>query len=193
MGKVAAYIRVSSKGQNHAMQRDAIERRGVQVAAWYAEKASAKTTQRPELQRLLTDVRAGLISEVWVFRLDRLTRSGVADTFAVISELRKAGCTLHVVSEGITIKPGEDITSDVLTFAFGLAAKLESTARTERIAAARTRMEAKGEAWGRPPRMTPAQREKAASMATKGRTVREIAQALGVPRSTIGRALQASA
>ena len=189
MSRVVAYVRVSSKGQNHAMQRDAIERRGVQVARWYAEKASAKTTDRAELKRLLADVRAGLVSEVWVFRLDRLTRTGVADTFAVVSELRKAGVTLHSVSDNVTIKPGEDITSDVMLFALGLAASLERTARNERIAAARTRLEAKGEAWGRPPRMTPKQVETAQRMKGEGKTVREIAAALRVPRSTVGRAV----
>ena len=191
MGQIAAYIRVSSKGQDHATQRDAIERKGVAPAVWYAEKASAKTTQRPELQRLLADARAGLISELWIFRLDRLTRSGVADTFAVVTELRRAGVTLHSVADGMTIKPGEDVTSDVLLFALGLAASLERTARNERIAAARTRMEAAGEPWGRPPRMTAAQTETARRMRGEGRSVREIAAALGVPRSTVGRAVAA--
>ena len=133
---IAAYIRVSSKGQDHAMQRSAIERKGAMIDAWYDEKRSAKTTQRAELQRLLADVRHGLIKEVWVFKLDRLCRSGVADTFAVVSELRKAGVTLHCVADGLVIKPGEDITSDVLLFAFGLAAQLERTAINDRIAAA---------------------------------------------------------
>lgn len=188
---IAAYVRVSSKAQNHAMQRDAIERRGAKVDKWYAEKASAKTTKRVELQRLLTDVRAGLVTEVWVFKLDRLARSGVADTFAVVSELRKAGVTLHLVADNVTIKPGEDVVSDVMIFALGLAAGLERTAINDRIAAARTRQEAAGLPWGRPPRMTPAEQEKAKSMAANGRTVREIASALGVPRSTVGRAIAA--
>lgn len=192
MGQVVGYIRVSSRGQDYEMQRDAIARRGVAPAVWYCEKASAKTTDRPELKRLLADARAGLIAELWIFRLDRLTRSGVADTFGVVSELRKAGVTVHAVSDGVTIKPGEDIASDVMLFALGLAASLERTARNERIAAARTRMEARGDAWGRPPRMTPAEMETARRMAADGRTVRAIAQALGVPRSTIGRALKAA-
>lgn len=190
---VAAYVRVSSKGQDHAMQRDAIERRGLAVDVWYAEKASAKTTDRAELKRLLADARAGLFSELWIFRLDRLTRSGVADTFAVVSELRRAGVTLHSVSDNVTIKPGEDITSDVMLFALGLAASLERTARNERISAARTRMEAKGEPWGRPPRMTAAQLKTARRMRDEGRSVREIASAIGVPRATVGRAVQTNA
>lgn len=188
---IAAYIRVSSKAQDHSMQRDAIERRGAKVERWYAEKASAKTTKRAELQRLLGDVRAGLVTSVWVFKLDRLTRSGVADTFAVVSELRKAGATLHLVADNVTIKPGEDVVSDVMIFALGLAAGLERTAINDRISAARTRQEAAGLPWGRPSRMTPAEVTTAQRMATEGRTIREIAAALGVPRSTIGRAIAA--
>lgn len=190
MGATVAYIRVSSKGQSYEMQRDAISRKGVKVDTWYAEKASAKTTQRAELQRLLVDARAGLITDLWVFKLDRLTRSGVADTFAVVDMLRKSGVTLHCVADGVTIKPGEDMVSDVMTFALSLAAKIERVAINDRVAAARAHLEAKGEPWGRPPRMNAGQRETAQRMKGEGRTVSEIAQAIGVPRSTVGRALK---
>lgn len=184
---VAAYIRVSSKGQDYETQRDAIERKGVKVERWYREKASAKTTQRPVLQEVLTDARAGVFSELWLFKLDRLTRSGVTDTYRVVGELRAAGVTLHLVADGVTIKPGEDIVSDVFVFALGMGAKIEHQARNERIAAARTRMAAAGEPWGRPPRMTGAERATAERMRGEGRTVREISAALGVPKSTVAR------
>lgn len=192
MPHVAAYIRVSSKAQDHALQRDAIERRGFQVDRWFSEKASAKTTNRTELRRLLADVRAGLVKELVVFKLDRLCRSGVADTFDVVKQLRAAGVTLHCIADNVTIKPGEDVVSDVMLFALGLAAGLERTAINDRIAAARTRMAARGEPWGRPPRMTAAQKKTASRMQKDGRTVREISAALGVPRSTVGRALRAA-
>src|SRR5262245_58028609 len=97
--QIAAYIRVSSKSQDHAMQRDAIVGRiGAAAAAevaWYAETASAKTNDRAELRRLLADVRAGKVREVYAFRLDRLCRTGVSDTFKVVAELRGAGVVLH--------------------------------------------------------------------------------------------------
>lgn len=187
---IAAYIRVSSKAQDHATQRDAIARLAAPTA-WYAEKASAKTTDRAELKRLIADVRAGVVEEVWIFKLDRLARTGVADTFAIVSEFRRAGVTLHAVADNLCIRPGgDDIVSETLVFALSLAARLERTAINDRIAAARTRMESKGEPWGRPPRMTPAQIDTARRMRDAGRNVREIAAALGVPRSTIGRAVQ---
>jgi DNA invertase Pin-like site-specific DNA recombinase len=191
--KVAAYIRVSSKTQDHASQRAAIEReaaaRGDAIGAWYAEKVSGKTLDRPELARLREDARAGRVARVYVFRLDRLTRSSVADTFKVVDELRRAGVVLVCVSDNLTIKPGEDVVSDVMIFALGLAAKIERTAINERISAARTRVEDAGGSWGRPARVKGDTLAKAFALQASGKTVREIAAALKVPRSTIGRAL----
>ena len=188
---IAAYVRVSSKAQDHALQTDAIGKRTTPTA-WYAEKASGKTTDRPELKRLMADVRAGKVTEVWVFKLDRLTRSGVGDTFRLVDELRRAGVTLYAVADGVTVRPGvDDLVSETMVFALSLAARLERTAINDRISAARVRMEASGEAWGRPPRMTPAEIEKARTMRAEGRSVREISAALGVPRATVGRAVAA--
>jgi DNA invertase Pin-like site-specific DNA recombinase len=191
--QITAYVRVSSKTQDASSQRAAIEReataRGDTVAAWYAEKVSGKSLDRPELARLREDVRQGRIARVYVFRLDRLSRSGVADTFKVVDELRRAGVTLVSVSDGVTIKPADDVTSDVMIFALGLAAKIERTAINERISAARQRVEREGGAWGRPPSVDARTITKARELRAAGRTVREIAMAVKVPRSTIARAL----
>lgn len=91
-----AYLRVSSKAQDFATQKNAIERaaaaQGDTVTAWYDEKVSGKTLARPELQHLRADVRAGRVHKLYVYRLDRLVRSGVRDAFEVIDELRSHGC-----------------------------------------------------------------------------------------------------
>jgi DNA invertase Pin-like site-specific DNA recombinase len=199
MSAAFAYLRVSSKAQDHATQRAAIERearaRGdtIEDEDWRAEKRSAKTMDRPELTRLRDDVRAGRVRKLYVFKLDRLCRTGVADTFAVVDELRRAGCTLVAVADRLTIVPGkEDITSEVLVFAFGLAARLERAATNERIAASRERLADEGRPWGRPPRMSPEQVERARAMSAEGRSVRDVAIALKVAKSTIGRVLAPS-
>ncbi len=189
-GTVVGYCRVSSAGQSVDMQRDAITQR-VPVTDWYSETASGKSTNRPELLRLMADVRAGKIRAVYVFRIDRLTRSGVGDTFKIIDEMRRCGVTLYSIADNVCIRPGEDITSDVMIFALSLAAKLENTARKDRVDTARGAMLARGEAFGRPKRMTPAEIETARRMASEGRTVRVIAAALGIPRSTVARAVAA--
>jgi DNA invertase Pin-like site-specific DNA recombinase len=198
MSAAIAYVRVSSKAQRYETQRDAIERearaRGDGIAEWRAEKRSAKTMDRPELTRLREDVRVGRVHKVYVFKLDRLCRTGVADTFAVVSELRRGGCTLVAVADNLTIRPeADDVTSEVLVFALGLAAKLERAAINERIAATRERLATEGKPWGRRPRMTPEEVARAAAMRAEGRSIRSIAMGIGHPRATVAAALKRAA
>lgn len=79
--------------------------------------------------------------------------------------------------------------AEVIVAVMSWAAKMERLATAERIAAARERIEAEGGRWGRPRRMGRAEIERATAMRAEGRTLRDIAVALRVPRSTIGRAL----
>lgn len=185
----AAYVRVSSKAQDHASQRAAIERaataRGDRIKIWFSEKRSAKTIAREELQRLRADVRAGLVRRLYVFRLDRLARSGIRDTFEVVEELRAHGCELVTVADGFDLNgPAAEVVLAVLSW----AAKMERLAINERISAARERLAKEGRAWGRPPRLTIADRDRIRDLRRAGRTIREIAIALKVPRSTVARA-----
>jgi len=176
-----AYIRVSSRAQDHASQRSAIERavaaRGDVVDDWRAEKRSAKTMAREELQRLLGDARAGRLRgrRLYVFRLDRLTRTGV---------------------EVVSVADGFEVTgphAEVIVAVMAWAAQMERLATAERIAAARERIEADGGRWGRPPRMGKAEVARAVEMRAQGHTVRAIARSIHVPRSTVGRALAGAA
>jgi DNA invertase Pin-like site-specific DNA recombinase len=80
---VAAYARVSSGSDEQAnaleQQRARLEAaataHGATAPTWYVDIASGSKDDRPELQRLLSDARAGRISTVLVTRLDRLSRS----------------------------------------------------------------------------------------------------------------------
>lgn len=186
----SAYLRVSSRAQDHATQRAAIERaamaRGDVVGTWYSEKRSGKSLERAELTRLRSDARAGLIRRLYVFRLDRLTRSGIRDTLQVVDELRAHGCEVVSVADGFDLNgPAAEIVLAVLSW----AARMELIARNERIAAARDRIEAEGGKWGRPKRMNDGAVAHARALRAAGRSVREIAVALKVPRSTVYRTL----
>jgi DNA invertase Pin-like site-specific DNA recombinase len=188
--RAAAYLRVSSKSQDHATQRSAVERaasaRGDAITAWYAEKQSGRTMARAELQRLRADARAGHVGRLFVFRLDRLTRSGIRDTFELVEELRAHGVDIVSVADGFDLNgPAAEVVLAVMAW----AAKMERIAINERIAAARERVEAAGGRWGRPRRMARDEVSRAAAMQADGRSVRQIAVALKVPRSTVGRAL----
>lgn len=188
---VAAYLRVSSKAQDLGMQRAAIERaaaaRGDVVTRWYAEKRSAKVLARPELDRLRADARAGHIKRLYMFRLDRLTRSGIRDTFTAVEELRQHGVQLLTVSDGFDLDgPAAEVVLAVMAW----AAKMERLAINERISAARERLREQGRAWGRPSRVSPEQREKIAALRCEGRSIRAIAVALKLPKSTVARSVR---
>lgn len=186
--EASAYVRVSSRAQDHAMQKAAIERaaqaRGDAITRWFAEKVSAKTLGRPELDRMRAAARAGEVRRLYIFRLDRLTRSGIRDTFEVVEELRAHGCEIVSVSDGFSLDgPAAEVVLAVMAW----AAKMERLAINERIAAARERLAAEGRPWGRPPRLSAHQVAAIRADHKAGRTIREIAQARKVPRSTVGR------
>jgi len=190
MSASSAYIRVSSRAQDHSTQRSAIERaalgRGDTITTWYAEKKSAKSMDRAELRRLRTESREGRIRKLYVFRLDRLTRSGIRDTFELVEELRSHGVEIVSVADGFDLNgPAAEIVLAVMSW----ASKMERLAIGERISAARERIEAEGRSWGRPKRLTEAQVDRVRALSAQGRSQREIAVALKIPKSTVGRAL----
>ena len=188
-----AYLRVSSKSQDPATQRDAIERvaaaRSDSITTWYAEKMSGRTLARPELDRLRRDVRAGLVRRLYVFKLDRLTRSGIRDTFELLDELRAHGCQVMSIADGFNLDgPAAEVVLAVMAW----AAKMERLATNERISAARERLKAEGKPWGRPSRSSPQLLAKIVRLRSEGRSFRNIAMALKMPLSTVARAAKSA-
>jgi DNA invertase Pin-like site-specific DNA recombinase len=187
---IVAYCRVSSRAQDLGMQRAAIEKlaaaRGDTIDAWYSEKRTGKVLARPELDRLRADVRAGRIQKLYLFRLDRLSRSGIRDTFEVIEELRVHRVEVVSVSDGFALDgPAAEVVLAVMAW----AAKMERLAINERIAAARERLESEGKSWGRPPRLTAGERDRVRALRAEGRSLRAIAVAMKVPKTTVARTL----
>ncbi len=186
----AAYVRVSSRAQNYATQRTAIEQaasaRGDTVSQWYSEKQTAKDLARPELARARAAARAGELHRLYLFRLDRLTRSGIRDTLEVVEELRRYGCEPVTVADGFDLDgPAAEIVLAVMAW----ASKIERQAINERISAARARLASTGQGWGRPRKMSDAAIERARALRREGQTVRQIASTLKIPKSTVQRAL----
>jgi DNA invertase Pin-like site-specific DNA recombinase len=188
--KCAAYVRVSSKGQDLESQRLAIMRaakaRGDTIVEWYCEKRNANTLKRDQLDWLRHEVQAGKHPKVYVFRIDRLTRSGIRDTLQVIEELRAHGCQVATVADGFSL---EGPMSDVVIAVLAWAAQWERASLGERISAARVKVEASGGRWGRPRTVDPGTRQKAKQLRKDGKTIRQVSAALKVPRSTLARAL----
>lgn len=187
----AAYLRVSSRAQTYAMQLNAVQlaarARGDRISRVYADTRTGGTLDRPELQTLRADARRGRVRRLYVFRLDRLTRTGIADTLALLDEFKRHGAEVVTVGDGINVSgPGAEIVIAALAY----AAQLERVAINDRIAAARDRVEREGGRWGRPRRMSADDVARALKLEGLGRSQRKIAVALKLPRATVGRWLK---
>lgn len=187
----AAYVRVSTPEQNYELQREAIERaataRGDASLTWYAETRSGRSWIRPELEKLTRAAARGLHERIYVWRLDRLTRRGAADMLNTVQQLRAPGCQLISVSQGFDFV---GVMGDLLVAMIGALAEQEMDDQLERQKAARRALEARGGKWGRPPKVTAELGARIHALASEGRSVRSIAMAVKVPRSTVHDALR---
>lgn len=181
---------MSSKGQHLDLQRHAIEKAAADrgdTLDLVEEKRSGAQLARPALDELRQQVRIGAVKRLYVYRLDRLTRSGIRDTFELVEELRRHGCDLVTCSDGFDLSG--PLAEPLLAF-MAWAAKMENHARRERQAAARERIEKAGGAWGRPARMSPEQIARAQKLRTDGGSLRTVSSVLKVPLSTLTRSLK---
>ncbi|MDF2902405.1 MAG: hypothetical protein K0S25_43 [Bacillus sp. (in: firmicutes)] len=106
--KVAIYIRVSTEeqakeGYSISAQKQRLKAFCIaqdwQVVDLYVDEGiSAKDMNRPELQRMITDIKEGKIDCVLVYRLDRLTRS-VLDLYKMLQTFDKHDCKFKSVTE----------------------------------------------------------------------------------------------
>lgn len=182
--KAAAYVRVSSRSQDASSQRAALQRaaaaRGDELVDWFVEKQSGRTLARPILDSVRELARKGHIRKLFVFRLDRLTRSGIRDTLAVVQELRAAGCKLVVLDLDV-----DGPAAEIVLAALAWAAQWEREAIGERIAAAR----ASAETWGRPRAAGPDDVRRVLQLERGRISQRRIAGITGLSRATVAAVL----
>jgi DNA invertase Pin-like site-specific DNA recombinase len=172
------YARVSSDDQDLTLQRTALHRVG--CSRLYEEKASGAKRSRPELARMLDQLRAGDV--VVVTRLDRLARS-TRDLLDIAEQLKEADAGLRSLHE-----PWADTTSPagrmVLTIFAGVA-EFERELIRERTATGRLSARARGVRFGRPPKLTGDQIALARRLIDEGTSVPETSRILKVHRATI--------
>lgn len=187
MRRQAAYLRVSTAQQNEALQREAIQRaaaaRGEPIELWFSEKVGGQASARPELDAVRALARRGELSALWVFRLDRLAR-GAHFLLNVVHELRKNGCKIVSVSEGVDL---EGPWAVPILAVLGTAAEIELEAIRDRTAAARVKAERAGKTWGRPRAGEESQRVLLLELLERGLTLRSAAKSAGLTFGTAQR------
>ncbi len=182
--KVAIYARVSTQDQDPGLQlselRRYIQDRGWQVYHEYVDVGqSGAKDSRPELNKLMADARRRRFDTVLVWKFDRFARS-VKHLVNSLYEFKALGIDFVSLTEGIdTSTPlGEAMFSII-----GAMAQLERDLIRERVTAGMRRAREKGKALGRPRKdVDPVAFNR---LKEEGLSMDEIAQALGVSRTTL--------
>lgn len=105
---IGIYIRVSTleqakEGYSISAQKEKLKSycssQGWEDYKYFIDEGiSAKDTKRPELKKLLNEVKDGNISTILVYRLDRFTRS-VSDLYEMLKEIDQNQCTFKSATE----------------------------------------------------------------------------------------------
>ena len=176
------YARVSTDDQDLTLQRTALKQAGCRRL--YEEKLSGVRRDRPQLVRLLDQVREQDV--VVVYRLDRLARS-TRDLLEIAEQLRDVGAGLRSLGE-----PWADTTSPagrmVLTVFAGIA-EFERALIHERTGTGRAAARQRGVRFGRPAKLAADQVTLARRLLEEGTAAGEVARMFKVHRATLYRAL----
>jgi|SRR5258707_2204303 DNA invertase Pin-like site-specific DNA recombinase len=177
---VYGYARVSTDGQTLAAQDGQLHAAG--CAKVYAEKISGARSNRPELAKVLKRLDRGDV--LIVTRLDRLARS-TRDLLNILDDIAKRGAgfkSLHDAWADTTSAHGRLM----VTILAGLA-EFERELIRARTGEGRKRAKERGVRFGRPPVLTPHQRQEALARREAGETLMDIARSYGVSHPTISR------
>lgn len=178
------YARVSTLDQSLDPQIDALRAAG--CGTIYADHGvSGTTTARPGLDAALTNLRPGDTFTVW--KLDRLGRT-TKHLIATVEQFKAEGVEFASLTEGMdTTTPAGRMLFTVL----GAVAEMERDLIAERTRAGLEAARARGRKGGRRPKASPAQRREMHRMRNvDNRTLDEIAELIGLSRSTVIRELR---
>ncbi len=177
------YARVSTDDQLTAAQLDALSAAG--CTRVFEERASGGRWDRPELHRMLDQLREGDVVVVW--KLDRLSRS-LKDLLDIMAKIDGAGAGFRSLTEAIdTTTPAGRMMMQMV----GVFAEFEREMIRERTKAGLERACKKGRHPGRKPKLSKDQRQEIRELVASGRrSEAEAARLFGVHRSTIGRLLR---
>jgi DNA invertase Pin-like site-specific DNA recombinase len=190
MKHVAIYMRVSTKGnQTTASQEPDLQRWvGNQDApvVFYTDKTTGKNMDRPGWAKLEAAMRAGKVSAIVVWRIDRLGRTAKGLT-ALFDEVQERGVGLVSLKEGIDLgTPAGRLMANVIAS----VAQYETEVRGERVLAGQAAARAKGKTWGGSVAgvrkvVTPEQCKSILHLASLNTPITRIAKTVGLSRPTI--------
>jgi len=178
---IIGYARVSTDEQNLDVQSDALTVAG--AGKLFADKISGSKRERPELDRMLDQLRGGDV--VTVTKYDRLARS-LKDLLEIVETIQARGAGFRSLAEDIdTTTPAGRLVFHVFASIAQFERERISERTREGLASARER----GRIGGRPPALSTAQKDEVRHMRDQEhRPVSEIARLFKVSERTVRRA-----
>ena len=117
IGQRVGYVRVSSFDQNPERQLEDVE-----LDRTFSDKASGKDAKRPQLEALMTFVRAG--DTVVVHSMDRLARN-LDDLRRVVHGLTGRGVRIEFIKEGLSFTGEDSPMANLMLSVMGAFAEFE--------------------------------------------------------------------
>ena len=183
---VVGYARVSTIDQNLDRQIDALRAYGIDDRLIYREKISGTKRDRPELQRMLRELKQG--DTVVVADLTRISRS-TKDLLDIVDQIKQKQAFIKSIKDTWLDTSSENpYNSFLLTVMSGLS-QLERDLTSQRTREGLAAAKARGRNGGRPSR----QNEKGdmvRALADSGMKIAEIVRQTGLSRSTVNRILR---
>lgn len=176
------YARVSTQEQDTQSQISALKSAGCELI--FQEKASGGRWDRPELQRLLQQLRKD--DQVIVWKLDRLSRS-LKDLLLTLEKIENTGADFRSITENIdTSTPAGRMMMQIV----GSFAEFERAMLRERTRNGLEAARQDGRVGGRRPKLTSQQQKEIVSLVTSGqKTGADAARLFRVHPSTVVRLL----
>jgi len=177
------YARVSTGEQDTAAQSAALKAAGCELI--FSEKASGGRWDRPELHKLLGQLRKGDVLVVW--KLDRLSRS-LRDVLTIMEQVQERKAGFRSLTEAVdTTTPAGRMMMQMV----GAFAEFERAMLKERTNAGLDAARKEGRIGGRPPKLKPQQRLEIIKFVKKGKkTAADAARLFGVHPATVLRLLR---
>lgn len=176
---IIGYARVSTEDQHLDAQITALKEVGAERI--FADKISGAKRSRPELDRMLDQLRNGDV--VLVTKYDRLARS-LVDLLDIVSQVEAAEAGFRSLAEDIdTTTPAGRLIFHV----FASIAQFERERIRERTMEGLQAARAKGRIGGRPPALSEDQKAEVLRLKDKGRALKDIAAMFKVSLATVKR------
>jgi DNA invertase Pin-like site-specific DNA recombinase len=176
------YARVSTNEQDTAAQVSALKSAGCEKI--FREKASGGRWDRPELHRLLDQLRTGDI--VVCCRLDRISRS-VRDILMIMERIKEAEAGFKSLTEAIDTTA---VSGTMMMQLIAVFAQFERSVLAERTKTGLDAARKQGRIGGRRPKLRPNQQDEIVTMVSAGtKTAADAARLFNVHPATVSRLL----